>query len=604
MGKKPLSSSPNAKAFADVHASLAKVEELEKQVAKLSELAYFRNGGRTWKEVATVALHDHEQATAELSALREELDRATKGQWTKAESDAVKWRAQERLGQLGLAYCSWCDYSQQYVVGSDEQAQAHAALRAHAKMCKNNPNHVDAGPASLFMQAVARAEKAEQDLAALDALGRVMFKQVQALQQEIQLLQAMSVTTESMQMERMLAVAEVEKDRNHERARAEAAAAEIAQLKADINRLVQQWREMQVVLRMQAGSPEYSGGKLQTYETCADELEAALTSAPEGTMTTDINDRPLEASEGACLCFWDTARAPSSYPTIVNQACPWHGDAAEKRCGLCGSPPKPTADAPAATPLPPRSEGTTPEAPCSCSKPSEEGTMMLNSACPQHGDGTEFDKQRRAYWAAQLRLEGTTPAPATPVVQPEYTLFGHGTIVVDDDRDLATAVRAAMRLSPVGRVTVQTFESFYRQREADAAHSPGAVPEARPQDRGCESGERQDDNGNTAFAYDKASPRLDRDVMQQIMQVLGPFSACACAGCAWETNEAVRLLREAGIEYHQSRKKTNLAQHDPKLEQLGNEIVSPSPPLCLCGVLTGGARSPHSQCPIHSKDRL
>jgi hypothetical protein len=232
MGKKPLSSSPNVKAFADVHASLAKIEELEKQVAKLSELAYFRNGGRTWKEVATVALHDHEQATAELSALREELDRATKGQWTKAESDAVKWRAQERLGQLGLAYCSWCDYSQQYVVGSDEQTQAHAALRAHAKMCKNNPNnHVDADPASLFMQAVARAEKAEQ---ALDALGRVMFKQYEAISAQVQALQQELVTAKA---DAQLARSAYQKfqgytDWKELRGKVEAAAAEIAQLTA------------------------------------------------------------------------------------------------------------------------------------------------------------------------------------------------------------------------------------------------------------------------------------------------------------------------------------------------------------------------------------
>jgi hypothetical protein len=578
MGKKPLSSSPNAKAFADVHASLAKVEELEKQVAKLSELAYFRNGGRTWKDVATVALHDHEQATAELSALREELDRATKGQWTKAESDAVKWRAQERLGQLGLAYCSWCDYSQQYVVGSDEQTQAHAALRAHAKMCKNNPNHVDAGPASLFMQAVARAEKAEQNSAALDALGRVMFKQVQALQQERDEL------SEAVQFYNRKA-ADAQVLRQADCARAEAAAAEIAQLKTALQTLTastrrllgsysaellaraawiekpEPWSPAAMFETVLAREAETREAALVVGRVVFPEESAALTSAPEGTMTTDINDRPLEASEGACLCFWDTARAPSSYPTIVNQACPWHGDAAEKRCGLCGSPPKPTADAPAATAIPPRSEGTIPEAPCSCSKPSEEGTMMLNSACPQHGDGTEFDRQRRAYWAAQLRSEGTTPAPATDL----------------RDRDVLLSQIAAAALL-VRNGDYEDALAELAKAERSAARSPGAVPEARPQ--------------------------LDRDVMQQIMQVLGPFSACACAGCAWETNEAVRLLREAGIEYHQSRKKTNPAQHDPKLEQLGNEIVSPFPPLCLCGVLTGGARSPHSQCPIHSKDRL
>lgn len=79
--------------------------------------------------------------------------------------------------------------------------------------------------------------------------------------------------------------------------------------------------------------------------------------------------------------------------------------------------------------------------------------------------------------------ETVPPAPATPAltVQPEYTLRGHGTIVVGDDRALASAVRAAIRLSPVSRVTVQTVESALRQREAAAlpvredAPPPGGV---------------------------------------------------------------------------------------------------------------------------------
>ena len=61
----------------------------------------------------------------------------------------------------------------------------------------------------------------------------------------------------------------------------------------------------------------------------------------------------------------------------------------------------------------------------------------------------------------------------------------------------------------------------------------------------------------------------DREAMQQIMQVLGPTPVCACIGCAWETGEAIRLLREQGIEY-QLRKKKDGPPHDPKAERRGN----------------------------------
>jgi len=59
--------------------------------------------------------------------------------------------------------------------------------------------------------------------------------------------------------------------------------------------------------------------------------------------------------------------------------------------------------------------------------------------------------------------------------------------------------------------------------------------------------------------------------MQAIMQVLGPSAVCKCAGCEWETNEAIRLLRDAGIEY-QGRKKS-VVPHDPETERLGNKIA-------------------------------
>ena len=55
------------------------------------------------------------------------------------------------------------------------------------------------------------------------------------------------------------------------------------------------------------------------------------------------------------------------------------------------------------------------------------------------------------------------------------------------------------------------------------------------------------------------------------MQVLGPSAVCKCAGCEWETNEAIRLLRDAGIEY-QGRKKS-VVPHDPETERLGNKIA-------------------------------
>lgn len=60
--------------------------------------------------------------------------------------------------------------------------------------------------------------------------------------------------------------------------------------------------------------------------------------------------------------------------------------------------------------------------------------------------------------------------------------------------------------------------------------------------------------------------------MQAIMQVLGPEAVCACLGCQWETNEAIRLLKDAGIEY-QLRKSSANGPHDPAKEQLGNEVT-------------------------------
>jgi hypothetical protein len=60
------------------------------------------------------------------------------------------------------------------------------------------------------------------------------------------------------------------------------------------------------------------------------------------------------------------------------------------------------------------------------------------------------------------------------------------------------------------------------------------------------------------------------------------------------------IIRGVKGEFYPCKPDIFTATYEPEKEY----IVSPSPPLCLCGVLTGGARSPHSQCPIHSKDRL
>lgn len=61
--------------------------------------------------------------------------------------------------------------------------------------------------------------------------------------------------------------------------------------------------------------------------------------------------------------------------------------------------------------------------------------------------------------------------------------------------------------------------------------------------------------------------------MQAVMQVLGPQSVCQCAGCAYETDEAIRLLREAGIEYQQRKLRPEAPPHDPEAEARGNEIA-------------------------------
>jgi hypothetical protein len=61
----------------------------------------------------------------------------------------------------------------------------------------------------------------------------------------------------------------------------------------------------------------------------------------------------------------------------------------------------------------------------------------------------------------------------------------------------------------------------------------------------------------------------DRETMQRIMQVLGPAAVCECSGCSWETNEAIRLLEEAGIAYQQ-RSDMIKPEHFPARERLGD----------------------------------
>lgn len=63
-----------------------------------------------------------------------------------------------------------------------------------------------------------------------------------------------------------------------------------------------------------------------------------------------------------------------------------------------------------------------------------------------------------------------------------------------------------------------------------------------------------------------------RKAAQRAMQVLGPNAVCECAGCAWETDEAIRLLNEAGISYISRRRP--VPPHDPEAERRGNEFVN------------------------------
>lgn len=73
------------------------------------------------------------------------------------------------------------------------------------------------------------------------------------------------------------------------------------------------------------------------------------------------------------------------------------------------------------------------------------------------------------------------------------------------------------------------------------------------------------------------------EVLQRIMQTLGPEAVCECAGCSWETNEAIRLLNSIGIVYQPRGEKR--MQHNVEVERCGNETVSAGGPSRLRALL-------------------
>lgn len=84
------------------------------------------------------------------------------------------------------------------------------------------------------------------------------------------------------------------------------------------------------------------------------------------------------------------------------------------------------------------------------------------------------------------------------------------------------------------------------------------------------AGEQADED----LVYEQIRTYLDADrkTLQQIMQVLGPEAACQCAGCAYETNEAIRLLQTLGVKYLLRKKRRKGPVHNADAEQLGNEV--------------------------------
>lgn len=71
--------------------------------------------------------------------------------------------------------------------------------------------------------------------------------------------------------------------------------------------------------------------------------------------------------------------------------------------------------------------------------------------------------------------------------------------------------------------------------------------------------------------YQTEKKLTDRQIMQQIMQILGPEPVTHCDGCHAEQSAVLKLLRDAGISWlGPSQPRPN---HDPVAEAKGNEEV-------------------------------
>jgi prefoldin subunit 5 len=108
-----------------VEQSASVLEAARQEIATLTELAYHRqSGGRTWKDVATVALYDHASAEAQGDALRQQI--AT----LQAQVDALT-RAQANTGAAPgtperiaeIREYLWIHHGHQGVYGDDGERQ-------------------------------------------------------------------------------------------------------------------------------------------------------------------------------------------------------------------------------------------------------------------------------------------------------------------------------------------------------------------------------------------------------------------------------------------------------------------------------------------------
>jgi hypothetical protein len=125
----------------------------------LDELATIQERAEAWEVLDRCRALDQEK----VQRLTERADAAERDLATlRTQLEAAK----QELGR-GSAFCSWCDWTHQYQVGTESQDRAAAAMREHVLSCPNNPNTRLADPASLFMRAVERAESAEAKVATL-----------------------------------------------------------------------------------------------------------------------------------------------------------------------------------------------------------------------------------------------------------------------------------------------------------------------------------------------------------------------------------------------------------------------------------------------------